>query len=176
MEYHRQGLRQAWGRGPTWGPFQKQETSGFFTGRGEMRPCTEKWQSMQICLQSYFFSQYFMDPVLCGSHWWKQLSINLYLGFPQDCQHFQPQTLAGTGHNPSGLLQVLSTASGGCTFRLKSSPAWGHKKGTLPPVLQDSSRAVGGAIEGRADTVSFPVWEPVAYSFLFQSPSVSCAL
>lgn len=39
------------------------------TERGEMRLHREKRQSMQICLQSYIFSQYFMDPVLCGSRW-----------------------------------------------------------------------------------------------------------
>lgn len=119
-----------WGRGPTWGPFQEKGTFGSLYSKGRNEATHRKKTinahlSAILYFQSIFYGSCFVQFLLVKTTLHKSLS-----GLPTRPSAFPGSGLAGTGHNPSVLLQAMSTASRDSTFKVTSSPALGCKKGT----------------------------------------------
>lgn len=107
--------------------------------KGHLAPCTERGEmrlhrgkktinadlSAILYFQSIFYGSCFVRFSLVKTALHKSLS-----GLPTRPSAFPGPGLAGTGHNPSGLLQAMSTAPWDSTFKATSSSALGRKKGT----------------------------------------------
>lgn len=70
VEYHRQGQRQALGKRNHMGTLPRARDIQLLYRKGRNEAMNrETTINAGLSASLFFFSQYVMDPVLCGSHW-----------------------------------------------------------------------------------------------------------